>query len=93
MDYSNELLTRIRDLSSQLTPPQEISALLDIEEREFLNDLNTIGHPARKAFMQGYATTANEIRKDNINLAQAGSPAADEACRGYLRCMMRDIYT
>lgn len=91
MDYSSDLLTRIKDLSCQLTPPAEISALLDIDERDFVDDLNTIGHPARKAFLQGCAATANKIRKDNIDLAQAGSPAADEACRGYLIKMMRNI--
>ena len=91
MDYSNDLLNRIKDLSSQLTPPQEISALLDIDETVFRDDINTYGHPARRAFMQGYAETALRLRKQTLNLADAGSPAADEACRGYLRRMTRDI--
>ena len=91
MDYSNDLLTRIRDLSSQLTPPQEISALLDIDERAFIDDLNTVGHPARRAFLVGSATTANKMRRSDMELAEAGSPAAEEACRDYLRRMMRDV--
>lgn len=91
MDYSNDLLTQIQDLSSQLTPPAEISALLDIDETELRADLNTLGNPARKAFMKGYALTALRLRKQNIDLVDAGSPAADEACRGYLRKMIRDI--
>jgi len=91
MDYSSDLLNKIQDLASQLTPPQEISALLDIDETELCADINTLGHPARKAFMKGYSETALRLRKQNIDLVNAGSPAADEACRVYLRRMTRDI--
>ena len=91
MDYSSDLLTRIQDLSSQLTPLPEISALLDIDERELRDDVNTPGHDARRAFMKGYAETALKLRKQNLELVDAGSPAADEACRGYLKRMIRDI--
>lgn len=91
MDYSDDLLTRIQDLSSQLTPPMEISVLLDIDEGEFAVDLNTRGNPARKAFLKGYASIALKLRRQNLDLVDAGSPAADEACRGYLKKMIRDI--
>lgn len=91
MDYSSDLLNRIQDLSSQLTPLPEISALLDIDETELRQDVNTPGSPARRAFMKGYAKTALKLRKQNLELVDAGSPAADEACQGYLRRMIRDI--
>ena len=91
MDYSSDLLTKIQDLSSHLTPPAEISALLDFDETEFKNDINTPGHPARRAFLRGFSETALRLRKQNIDLVNAGSPAADEACRGYMRRMIRDI--
>ena len=91
MDYSNDLLNKIQDLSSLLTPPQEISALLDIDETELRTDINTPGHPARKAFMKGFSDTALRLRKQNLDLVDAGSPAADEACRGYLRRVTRDV--
>lgn len=91
MDYSSDLLSKIQDLSSQLTPPAEISALLDIDETELRADLNTKGHPARKAFLKGYASTALHLRKQNLELVDAGSPSADEACMGYLKRMIRDI--
>ncbi len=91
MDYSSDLLTKIQDLASQLTPPQEISALLDIDEMELCADINTLGHPVRKAFMKGYSETALRLRKQNLDLVDAGSPAADEACRVYLRRMTRDV--
>ena len=64
---------------------------MDIEEKLLLDDLNTPGSPVRRAFMKGYAETALKLRKQNLELADAGSPAADEACRGYLKRMVRDI--
>lgn len=91
MDYSNDLLSKIQDLSSNLTPPQEIAALLDVDEKELRDDLDTPGNPARRAFMKGYSETALRLRKQNLALVDAGSPAADEACRGYLARMIRDI--
>lgn len=91
MGYSSDLLSKIQELSGNLTPPHEISALLDIDEKELLDDLNTSGHPARRAFMKGYSETALRLRKQNLELSNAGSPAADEACRGYLERMIRDI--
>ena len=78
-------------MAQLLTPPSEIAALLDLDETELRTDLNTMGHPARKAFMKGYAQTALRLRKQNLDLVDAGSPAADEACRGYLKKMIRDI--
>lgn len=91
MDYSSDLLTKIQDLSSKLTPPREISALLDIDETEFKADINTPGNPARRAFMCGYSKTALRLRKQNLELVDAGSPAADEACRSYLRRVEREL--
>lgn len=41
--------------------------------------------------MKGYSETALRLRKQNIDLVDAGSPAADEACRVYLRRMTRDL--
>ena len=64
---------------------------MDIDESEFKADINTPGHAARRAFMKGYSETALHLRKQNIDLVETGSPAADEACRGYLRRMIRDI--
>ena len=41
--------------------------------------------------MKGYSKTALRLRKQNLDLVDAGSPAADEACRVYIRRMTRDI--
>lgn len=93
MDYSTDSLKKIEKLASQLTPITEIGALLDFDEISFRDDINTPGNPARKAFLKGYACTANRLRKNNLGLSYTGSPAADEACRGYLRKMLSDLNT
>ncbi|MBO5058015.1 MAG: hypothetical protein J6C05_08950 [Prevotella sp.] len=64
---------------------------MDFDETEFRNDLNTPGNPARKAFLKGYSATALKLRQQNLELVDTGSPAADEACRGYLKKMILDI--
>jgi hypothetical protein len=64
---------------------------LDFDETEFKTDINTPGNPARRAFMKGYSETALRLRKQNLDLVDAGSPAADEACRSYMRRMIREI--
>ena len=91
MDYSQDSLNKIRQLASQLTPVTEIGILLGFDESLFRDDIATVGHPARVAYLSGYAETALEIRKRNLDLAKAGSPAADEALRIYLKRMMNDL--
>lgn len=91
MDYSTDLLKEIYELSGDLTPPQEIAALLDLDETEFRADINTPGNEARKAFLKGLSETALRLRRQNLELVDTGSPAADDACRGYLKRMMREI--
>lgn len=91
MDYSPNSLQRIEELARSLTPLTEIGVLLGFNEVEFHDAVMTPGNPARTAYLKGYATTALEIRKRNIELAEAGSPAADEQLRGYMRKMMIDL--
>ena len=91
MDYSTDLLKKIRELAKQLTPASEIAYLIGVDEVAFLDDIITPGNPARREYMTGFAETANEIRKRNLDLAAAGSPAADEALRSYLRRMMTEL--
>lgn len=54
--------------------PDEISALLGIDETGLADDINTIGHPARMAYKHGVAASARELRQGIRDAAQAGSP-------------------
>ena len=80
MDYSKELLQKIEEEAKRLMTPSEISALLGIDESEFIDDINTLGHPARIAFFHGVAVTAREIREDIRDAARAGSPFSVSEC-------------
>ena len=91
MDYSKETLQKIQQLAQELTPISEISFLLDCDEVQLTDDVRTPGSADRKAYMTGYAKAAHEIRMRNMDLSKAGSPAADEALRGYLKKMMNDL--
>lgn len=91
MDYLIDSLKKIEELASKLTPITEISALLELNEIKFRDDVNTPGNPARIAFYKGFAATALKIRERNMQLAEAGSPAADEALCSYIKRMMNDL--
>lgn len=80
MDYSKELLQKIEEEARHMMTPSEISSLLDIDETELKDNINTLGHPARIAFFHGVATTAREIREDIRDAARAGSPFSVSEC-------------
>ena len=90
-DSSQDLLKKIECLAKKLTPITEIGVLLELNEVELRDGINTIGHPFRIAYFKGMAQTAMKIRERNMALAEAGSPAADEALASYLRKMMNDL--
>ena len=53
MDYSNDLLSEIENHAREMMTPTEISALLGIDERQLCDDIATVGHPARTAYIRG----------------------------------------
>lgn len=71
--------------------PSEISALLGIDESEFIDDINTMGHPARIAFFHGVATTAREIREDIRDAARAGSPFSVSECLSLMERQLSSV--
>lgn len=91
MVYSTNLLKEIELMASQMTPAVEIGILLGIDENTFVDDINSPGSPARIAYLRGYATTARKLRQNNLELAEAGSTSADEACRNYISKMLYNV--
>lgn len=53
MKYSPEQLEKIEQFAQLYTKPSEIAIYLDIPEEEFKADINSEGHPARKAYIKG----------------------------------------
>lgn len=71
--------------------PMEISYLLDIDEMTLADDIATPGHPARRAYYSGLAATANELRRNVLDTAGAGSPAAIGECQRRIMALLSDL--
>lgn len=91
MDYSTDLLKEIEKNAMGMMTPREISFLLDIDEIQFIDDINTRGNPARKAFFRGVTKTAMELRENIIDAAMAGSPFSISECQKQLMQMLAEI--
>lgn len=71
--------------------PSEISVLLGIDETEFLDDINTLRHPARLAFRRGIAANARELRENVRDAAIAGSPFSIAECQHLIEQQLASI--
>lgn len=90
-DIGMDIIPKIEEMARDLVPPSQMAALTDVNEDSLRMALNRHGSPARKAFLRGMATTANQIRKNNIQLAGAGSPDAIRSCFQSMRDMINDL--
>ena len=71
--------------------PSQVSIHLDIDEMQLLDDINTIGHDARKAYYRGLVATDNELRKNTLDLMRAGSPSAIADCQTRIERILNEI--
>ena len=87
--FDQDMLGRIAELAAALTPISEIAALLDIDDmlRLAINDKSS---PVRKVYFKAKAETAHKLRKQEIELAEVGSPLAVQLTSAYLRDMQAD---
>lgn len=68
-----------------------VSFLLGISETQLLDDIHTIGHPARRAYYVGLAATDRELRQQQLDLMRAGSPSAIADCQQRIERMLNEI--
>lgn len=88
--FDDDLVGKISELAADLTPITDIAALLDIKEdvlRFVINDPNS---EVRHAYLKARATTARKLRKQELELAEVGSPMAVQMTLMYLRDMQQD---
>lgn len=71
--------------------PSMVSIHLDIDEVLFLDDIHTIGHPARRAYFKGMQATDDELRQQIIDLMHAGSPTAIADCQQRIERCLNEI--
>lgn len=87
----NDLMPQIEELARVLTPPSQIAAMLDVDEDSLKSKLSIHGSQERKAFLRGLSATADKIRRNNIELANAGSPEAIRSCFAAINRMLDDM--
>lgn len=88
--FDDALIAKIAELAADLTPIRDIAALLDLKEdvlRCVINDPHSL---VRRAYMKARATTARKLRKQELELAEVGSPMAVQMTSMYLRDMLQD---
>lgn len=91
MTYSEELLIEIEMYASRMMHASEISFLLSVDERTLVDDINTVGHPARIAFFRGLTATAKKIRENIIDTAIAGSPYSIAECQRLIMAQLSEV--
>lgn len=91
MDKRTEYIERIEELARVLTPPSQIAVILGVNEDGLKLALSRHGSSERTAFLRGMAATADKIRRNNIDLANAGSPEAIRSCVASMNIMLDDL--
>lgn len=88
--YSQELIQKISELASELTPPREIAILLDLNVDTFMAQLANRYSDVHKAYYKAKAETAHMLRKQELELARVGSPLAVQMTGTFLHDMTAD---
>ena len=73
-----------------LTPVSDIAVLMDVDERRLREIISDKSHPASIAYRKGKAERALQIRQNELELAEAGSPLAVQLVGSYIRHMDSD---
>lgn len=84
MNLSLDQIERIRELASLLTPISDIAVLIDVDEDLLRIELSNKNSLARKAYAYSKAKTSLQLRKQEIELANVGSPLAVQLTSSYL---------
>lgn len=86
---TEKLRTQVLDMARDLTPISDMAVLLDMSIGQ-LRDLLAEDEPLGKEYRRTIAEIARKVRKDDIELAQVGSPAASERVVAYLERIYSD---
>lgn len=84
-------MRRIEDLAEALTTISEVSVLLDIDEDILREDMADRKSDVSRTYHRGMAKTALQLRRNELELASAGSPAAVQLTHEYLIKMLDDM--
>ena len=83
----SDRVQEVRDLVALLTPIPDMALLLGVDERSLRDEIDDISSPVSLAYREAKARVALEMRKRQIELAEAGSPTASQNIAAYFRQM------
>lgn len=88
--FDQDVLDNIAELAAALTPISEMAALLDLNENMLRLAVNDRSSRVRNVYLKAKAKTALKLRKQEIELAEVGSPLAVQLTSAYMRDMQAD---
>lgn len=91
MEITQELLNKVQELAENLTPISEMSVLLDIKEDVLREEILDPASELRRVYYLGMAKVKQQIRRNELELAAAGSPQAVQRTHEYLNKMIEEI--
>ena len=81
----------MQELAENLTPISEMSVLLDIKEDVLREEILDPASELRRVYYLDMAKVRQQIRKNELDLAAAGSPQAVQRTHEYLTKMIEEI--
>lgn len=90
MDYSIQQLEQVRELASFLTPLSDMAVIMDLDVDQLRMDVRDRSSAVSRVYRKAKAETALKLRKQEIELANVGSPLAVQLTNSYLLGMESD---
>lgn len=81
MTYTDKELQQIEVMAGLYLTITDIALILGTTPEELRRDIGVVGSPAHYAYQKGKVSRKVELRKQEIQLAQVGSPLALENAR------------
>lgn len=78
MNYSEEILKQVEELSGVFLTPEEISMLASIDYSEFSRQIRLKKGDLYIAYFRGKTIAKKEIHQNIVRLAKQGSPLAED---------------
>ncbi len=85
MELYEDKLLKIEELATLLTPVEQVAVLLCLDPHELALQIRDKTTQVSIAYRRGVATTALELRKQEIELAKSGSPLAVQLAHSDLK--------
>ena len=89
-DDLSEYIDEIENYFKELTPISDMALLLEVDERRLRDAIDDLSSPVSWAYRQAKAQVALELRRRDIELAEAGSSTAADEVNAHFRRMIRD---